>query len=91
VRWHASAFLKDKLTLYPGQSLVQNIGTDGAGTHVGKTLNYDVNLANEPIAIADINIEPGTSAYNIFENYFRQTHTNILQHYLMKIKSNLPF
>ena len=33
IRWHASAFLANKLTLYPGQSLVQNIGLDGSGTH----------------------------------------------------------
>lgn len=33
VRWYASAFLADKLTLYPGRSLVENVGQDGSGTH----------------------------------------------------------
>jgi hypothetical protein len=33
VRWYASAFLADRLTLYPGRSLVQNIGMDALGTH----------------------------------------------------------
>lgn len=33
VRWYASAFLADKLTLYPGRSLVLNIGLDGTGTN----------------------------------------------------------
>lgn len=33
IRWHASAFLANKLTLYPGKTLVQNIGLDGSGTH----------------------------------------------------------
>ena len=33
VRWYASAFLADGLTLYPGNSLVENIGLDGSGTH----------------------------------------------------------
>lgn len=33
VRWYASAFLARKLTLYPGVSLVENIGQDGSGTH----------------------------------------------------------
>lgn len=32
VRWHASAFLKEKLCLYPGKTLVKNIGFD-IGTH----------------------------------------------------------
>lgn len=33
IRWRASAFLADKLTLWPGTSLVENIGQDGSGTH----------------------------------------------------------
>lgn len=33
IRWHAAAFLADRLTLYPGRSLVRNIGLDGSGTH----------------------------------------------------------
>ena len=33
IRWYASAFLKNKLTLYPKNSFVKNIGTDGSGTH----------------------------------------------------------
>lgn len=36
VRWYASAFLKDKYTLYPGRSLVKNIGLDNTGTHSGE-------------------------------------------------------
>jgi hypothetical protein len=33
VRWYASAFLAGTLTLYPGRSLVENVGQDGSGTH----------------------------------------------------------
>jgi hypothetical protein len=33
IRWYASAFLLNKLTLYPPVSLVHNIGFDGSGTH----------------------------------------------------------
>lgn len=33
VRWYASAFLAGRFTLYPGTSLVENIGQDGSGTH----------------------------------------------------------
>ena len=39
VRWHASAFIKDMLTLFPSRSLVDNIGFDNTGTHCG-TNNY---------------------------------------------------
>ena len=91
IRWYASAFLKDRLTLYPGKSLVQNIGTDGAGTHIGKTTLYEVGISDDPIVIKGIPVEHSKEAYTIFENYFRQTHTSNLQHYLMNIKYNLPF
>ncbi|XDD41526.1 methyltransferase, TIGR04325 family [Leptospira sp. WS60.C2] len=33
IRWHASIFLQNKLTLYPRESLVLNIGLDNSGTH----------------------------------------------------------
>jgi hypothetical protein len=33
IRWHASAFLRNKLTLYPAKPLVLNIGFDSSGTH----------------------------------------------------------
>ena len=33
IRWHAACFLDGLLTLYPGRSLVHNIGNDGSGTH----------------------------------------------------------
>lgn len=36
IRWWLSVFLRDGLVLYPRQSLVENIGFDGSGTHCGK-------------------------------------------------------
>lgn len=35
VRWYASTFLKGLLTLFPGKSLVANIGWDGTGENCG--------------------------------------------------------
>jgi len=35
VRWYASVFLRGGLTVYPGQSLVRNIGFDTRGTNCG--------------------------------------------------------
>jgi hypothetical protein len=37
VRWHASCFLRNMLTLHPGRSLVVNIGNDASGTHGGSS------------------------------------------------------
>jgi hypothetical protein len=37
VRWYASAFLRGRLTLYPGSAQVHNLGADGSGSHVDAT------------------------------------------------------
>ena len=54
IRWYASVFLKDKLVLHVGKSLVANIGNDSSGTHGGKTDIYDVELNSLPVDIKEI-------------------------------------
>ena len=51
IRWYASAFLANKLTLYPGQSLVENIGQEGSGTHSESATSHEVQarLINLPL------------------------------------------
>lgn len=49
VRWAASIFLKGGLTLCPGKSLVQNIGSDGTGTNLRRSASFRVDLSTEPI------------------------------------------
>lgn len=74
IRWHASAFLANRLTLYPGESLVRNIGFDSSGTHCGSSGGYDVDLAISPVASLNIPIEESIFARAQIENYFRKTH-----------------
>jgi hypothetical protein len=69
IRWHASAFLLDKLTLYPGKSLVRNIGTDESGTHCATTDVYDTELSREPIALNKIPIEENKAAFMMISRY----------------------
>lgn len=47
IRWHASTFLRGMVTLYPGLSLVSNIGMDGSGTHSSTTKSFDATLAQQ--------------------------------------------
>lgn len=70
VRWYASAFLKNKLTLYPGKSLIQNIGFDGEGTHADSSKVYQGELAVK-IIVQPIMVEENKFARVEFENYFR--------------------
>jgi len=54
IRWYASTFLQNKLSLYPGRSLVRNIGFDGSGTHCRKSLRFGSEIAIDPIVIEHI-------------------------------------
>jgi hypothetical protein len=47
--WHLSVFLKNGLTLYPRQSLVENAGIDGSGTHYTAALRGAQTLLHPPL------------------------------------------
>ena len=72
VRWHASAFLADKLTLYPGRSLVHNIGNDGTGTHCGDDIGYDQLVSLSPIDFTNTEVQPSAQGQAAFEAFFRK-------------------
>lgn len=72
VRWYASAFLASMYTLYPGESLVRNIGLEGSGTHEGvhRALAVDVGQFNPPLS--RIPISDSVEGRTAFERAFRQ-------------------
>jgi len=70
VRWYASALLKDKLTLYPGQSLVFQIGTDGSGTNCGVESFMDVVLCDRPVIVGAANVSENLLALEQFQHFF---------------------
>ncbi|OAI13051.1 glycosyl transferase [Methylomonas koyamae] len=72
IRWYASAFLAGKLTLYPGRSLVNNIGNDSSGRHCGSSSNLDVRLSDVPIKFSDVEIVQSVEARLAFERFFRR-------------------
>jgi len=71
IRWQASAFLRGMLTLYPGRSLVRNIGHDGSGAHCGRTKAFDVEPTDAPIDLQRVSLEESAVAAAAFRNYFR--------------------
>lgn len=71
IRWHASAFLAGLYTLYPGQSLVKNVGQDNSGTHSGSTGIFDVNLSSDPVRVKPIPVEESKVGRMAFEDFFR--------------------
>jgi len=85
IRWYASAFLKDKLTLYPGHSLINNIGFDGSGVHCGNSNSLNSIISNKPIKLVNIPIEENTYVLREIEKYFRMTKQNIIKRIFYKI------
>ena len=84
IRWHASAFLAGKLTLYPGRSLVHNIGTDSSGIHCGDLDNMDAKLSETKIKLNNIAVESSPTGREAFENFFRQSQKKLLNRLLGK-------
>jgi hypothetical protein len=77
IRWYASAFLQNKLTLYPGRSLVHNIGLDGSGTHCSEMEGYAGKLANYPIFVESIAVEENSLARQAIVNFHKQTRSSL--------------
>ena len=74
VRWYASAFLLNKLTLYPGSSLVHNIGNDSSGTHCLTNNHFDTQLSTTPLGVENIVIKESIEGKKAIECYFRTQH-----------------
>lgn len=73
VRLYASLFLANKLTLYPGVSLVANGGSDGSGTHGGNKSNEGyskVNIADSRVLIKDVEISENSLVVGAYSQYF---------------------
>ncbi|NVN96215.1 MAG: glycosyltransferase [Bacteroidetes bacterium] len=86
IRWYASAFLKEKLTLYPYKSLVFHNGSDGSGTNFPDDRSLDVNLLDKPICLKLLPVEENKVAKKAFENYFRKVHSSYLKLIIRRIK-----
>lgn len=76
IRWNASLFLKDVLSLNVGKALVQNNGFDGTGTHCGGGSLYASELWLAPIAVQPISpIEENVEARKVYEEYYARTNS----------------
>ena len=89
IRWYASAFLADKLTLYPGRSLVHNIGNDGNGTHCGSNTTYDAALSTTPISLAGIEVKPSKLGLSAFERFFHRSKSSLFSKFGYRLKHAL--
>jgi len=73
VRWYASAYLSGKLTLYPGRSLVRNIGFDGTGIHSGRQSVSYTDFPGTETIIHPIPVIENTAAKKQIAAYFKSS------------------
>jgi hypothetical protein len=89
VRWYASAFLQGKLTLYPGRSLVHNIGLDDSGAHCSETNDFSGELARSPITVEDIAVEESLIARQQFMRFHKRTRPSMPVRVVNKVFSQI--
>ena len=76
IRWNASLFLKDILSLNVGRSLVQNEGFDGSGTNCGGGGLYASHLHLEPLPVHKISpVQENQNARKAFIRYYGRTNS----------------
>lgn len=86
IRWYASAFLNNKLTLYPGTSLINNIGNDSSGTHSWDKKRFDTTIENKYRPLEKIAIREDNNTRRIISRYFMRTNPSVLKKILNQIK-----
>jgi hypothetical protein len=85
IRWNASAFLKNKYTLYPGKTLVFNSGTDGSGVHCLPTESYNSELNLNKINLRKIPVEENVQARIAIAEFFKPSGQSFIRKIIRKI------
>jgi hypothetical protein len=88
IRWYASAFLDNKLTLYPGRSLVNNIGNDDSGTHCISSSNLEVSIGSNKVMLEDI-VEESEVGRMAFEMFFRSMTAGKLKRFINNTRTKI--
>lgn len=78
IRWYASVFKNNGLVLYPRNSLTQNIGNDGSGTHTAAESTYQVVLATEKITQFPEDIREHAQAYEAIKYFYAHRKGSLL-------------
>lgn len=85
VRWYASAFLRNRLTLYPRSSQIQNIGADGSGVHVTATDTYRHTAWGEPVRLESIPVRESADGRRAFARGLRGAPASLPRRMLGKL------
>jgi putative methyltransferase (TIGR04325 family) len=70
IRWHASAFLSEKLTLYPNHALVHHVGTGEDATHSNSAVGLSQPFEEKEITLDNIKLEESEVGFLLFKEFF---------------------
>jgi len=91
IRWDASVFLADKVSLYSRASLVRNIGFDGSGRHSPVSNAYDAELAAAPVLVKHLEPKECVEAREALIRYYRSGKRNLLIRVLGRLLRMMGF
>ncbi len=89
IRWYLSVFNQDGLSLYPRESMIQNMGTDGSGAHADIDEAYKVDLATAPIEISPLAPKENKIAYEAIKHFFAHRKGNLFERAIRYIRNKL--
>ena len=89
IRWYLSVFNAQGLVLYPRNSMVQNIGTDGSGTHSDRDNVYRVDLAQSKMKYFPNEIEENKKAYEAIKQFYATRKGSIMERLVRYINKKL--
>jgi len=89
IRWYASVFKKNGLVLYPRNSMTQNIGNDGSGTHTASESTYQVKLAEVPVSYFPTEICENKEAYEAIKYFYAHRKGSLINRGIRFLKKKI--
>lgn len=86
IRWYLSVFKQKGLILYPKYSFIQNIGTDGSGTHSDIETTYTVQLATQLPEQFPTKIEENPDAFQSIKYFYTHRKGSLLKRLIRFLK-----
>lgn len=91
VKWYASIFLNNGLSLHPYPSLVNNIGHDGTGVHYLKSDKYNWPKLADKIEVKKIELKESLEARKAIKKFNKNNSTPFISRLKSKIGKLLPY
>lgn len=92
IRWYASIFLRNGLTLNPAKSLIENIGNDGSGIHSNNEDIYKVQISKQAVTQFPTEISEHQTAYRAIKHFLKHRKGSLWQRgirYLKQLQQKL--